>query len=305
MDNSIINNPTQQATLRMADDHWLGEFPAMASTCQVLIDECPLDLAKKLLNYCYVEARRIESKFSRYRKDNIIYAINHSNENAIQLDDETLSLLQFADCCYQLSEKKFDITSGVLRQIWRFTENSTAPSAKSINAYKKRVGWHKTQLTNKTFNLPGDMEIDFGGIGKEYAVDRCAAILSKHTSGSFALNFGGDIYVNQARQNGNFWKIGIESPTEIQPQKIKIISLANGGMATSGSTKRYLIKNGKRFGHILNPATAMPIENAPLSVTVIAENCTQAGMLATFAMLNGENAENFLKQQAVRHWVYR
>ena len=76
-----------------------------------------------------------------------------------------------------------------------------------------------------------------------------------------------------------------------------------GGIATSGDARRFLLRDGVRYSHILNPKSGYPVANAPHSVTVIAETCTEAGILSTLAMLNGADAEVFLKQQGVRYWV--
>jgi len=85
----------------------------------------------------------------------------------------------------------------------------------------------------------------------------------------------------------------------------KLIRLKTGALATSGDSRRYLLKNGKRYGHILNPLTGWPIEDAPRSITVAADTCTQAGMLATLAMLCGAEAEVFLERQDTQYWCLR
>ena len=297
---------TKKTSIIKKDDFWNGQFKAMASTCQVLIDQCSQNAAQEIVDVCYAETKRIERKFSRYLDNNIVYRINHSQNQKIPIDKETYNLLQFADTCFHLSEGMFDITAGVLNQIWKFDESSQIPNEQKISDLLKLVGWEKIDLSAEHIRLPEKMQIDLGGIGKEYAVDRCATLITELSNKiSFAINYGGDIYVNKLRQNKKAWKIGIEAPNPSNPQNIRNIHLENGGIATSGNTKRFFMVKGKRFGHILNPKTGRPVENAPLSVTVIAENCTQAGMLATFAMLNGGNAENFLETQGVKHWIYR
>ncbi len=277
----------------------------MASPCQILIDTHSAKTAADIFHLCQREAHRIETKYSRYREDNIIWRINHANGVPVPLDTETWQLLRYADTCYQLSQGLFDITSGVLRNIWRFDQSAGLPEPARVEAFKHRIGWQKVKLQNQHIILPEGMELDLGGIGKEYAVDRCAQLIAQEFDVSFALNFGGDVYVNRKREDNTCWTIGIEVPDYQSQASAHAIELARGGIATSGNTQRYFIKNGRRYGHILNPKTAMPVTNAPLSVTVIADNCTQAGMLATFAMLQGEDAEQFLARQGVEHWVNR
>lgn len=84
-----------------------------------------------------------------------------------------------------------------------------------------------------------------------------------------------------------------------------MVAVQSGALATSGSSYRYLLSEGRRYGHVLNPRTGWPVEEPPLSVTVAASTCTEAGMLATFAMLHGRDAEVFLEKQEVRYWLVR
>ena len=83
----------------------------------------------------------------------------------------------------------------------------------------------------------------------------------------------------------------------------KIIEIKQGALATSGNTKRFILSGEKIYGHILNPFTGFPVEGAPRSVSVAASTCLEAGMLSTFAMLNGKEAESFLIAQEVKYWI--
>jgi len=283
------------------DGHWLGTFEAMASPCEILMDIDDTLLANKLLGLAEQEAKRIEQKFSRYRDDNIIYQINNSHGELVKLDDETTKLIDYADQCYQLSDGKFDVTSGVLRQVWKFDGSDNIPSKKSINAIIANVGWDKVTCESPYLTLPEHMEIDLGGVGKEYAVDRTAQILMQHTSASLLINFGGDLYVTGRRSNGQCWAIAVDDPNSTGENNVGSIELEKGAIATSGDARRFLIKEGIRYSHILNPKTGWPIPNAPRSVTVIGNTCLDAGMLATFAMLQGDKADEFLKEQGVQY----
>jgi thiamine biosynthesis lipoprotein len=83
------------------------------------------------------------------------------------------------------------------------------------------------------------------------------------------------------------------------------LELKVGALATSGDSQRFLLRNGVRYPHILNPHTAWPVMRAPRSVTVLGDTCTEAGLLATLAMLHGDRAEAFLAGQNVLHWIER
>ena len=294
--------------LERADGYWIGRFQAMASPCEILLEVEDAILATRLLRIAKLEALRIENKFSRYRTDNIIYQINHANGSPVILDAETAHLMDYASECYQLSEGRFDITSGVLRKVWNFDCSDNIPTDSQIKELMPYIGWQKVSWQAPTICLPAGMEIDIGGIGKEYAVDRTALLLTEQTNESFLINFGGDIRASGPRRSGRGWHVGIEksngtnSPT---PTADKAIEIKVGAIATSGDARRYLLKNNIRYSHILDPLTGWPVKYAPRSVTVVADTCTEAGILSTLAMLQGKSAELFLDQQEVKYWCER
>jgi thiamine biosynthesis lipoprotein len=291
-------------TLCAKENFYCAEFSAMASPCEVLIETHDKSLAMHLASMAQQEALRIERKYSRYRTDNLMYAINHQ-ASPVVIDEETHRLLEFADTCYQLSQGLFDITSGVLRKAWKFDGSDNIPSQAVITPLLKFVGWKKVKFSSEMIHLPPGFELDFGGIGKEYAVDRVATKLQQTAKETSVLvNFGGDIQVTCPRQNNAPWFVGIENPlTDNQGQSI--VKIFSGGLATSGDARRFLQKDNQRYSHILDPTTGYPVIKPPRSVTVASANCTQAGLLATLTLLQGEGAETFIKQQGVTHWIYR
>lgn len=298
----------------------------MASPCEVMVQMDDEDGASRLLHAAASEAKRIEKKFSRYRDDNILFQINHAGGTAITVDEETGKLLDYAQACFQISDGLFDITSGILRQAWRFdgrqltssakpnssfpkTSDNTLPSAQLIDELLQRVGWQKVQWKKPELILPEGMELDLGGIGKEYAVDSTLQKLQQLCSEMgvdeppILVNFGGDLTANQPPLHQTAWKVGIELPSQ-EGQTWKQLSLVRGAIATSGDARRYLIIDGKRYSHILNPLDGWPIADGPSSVSVVGRTCTEAGVLATLALLHGQEAETFLKEQQVQYWCY-
>lgn len=282
-----------------------GHFTAMAGPCEVIIETSDRALVEQVTQTVANEAWRIESTFSRYRTDNIIYQINHANGRVIEVNEETARLLDFADLCFQMSNGMFDITSGILGKIWKFNGSSNVPSQAEINQLLPQIGWDKVSWVNPRLQMPKGMALDFGGIGKEYAVDSAAKLAVSITDLPVLINFGGDIVATAPPVNRQHWLIGIEplalGQNNIPPQ----VALKHGGVATSGDSKRYLLHKDKVLSHVLNPKTGWPVENAPASVTVLAQNCTQAGILSTLAMLQGQDAEAFLDSQEVEYWIQR
>ena len=286
--------------LEQQHGYFSGRFAAMASPCEVLLDVDSRELASELLHQASAEAARIEGKFSRYRDDNIIHTIHRAGGKPVEVDEETARLLDYAEHCYRISDGMFDITSGILRRAWRFDGSDHVPTQRQIDDLLPLIGWHRVSWKNPILTLPAGMEIDLGGIGKEYAADRTAlllhnSLLVRDIEAGLVVNFGGDISVTGPRRDGSNWIIGVEGGTQS-------LQLGRGGVATSGDTQRFLQKNGVRYSHVLDPHTGWPVRGAPSTVTVIADTCTDAGILSTLALLHGEKAEEFLQAQAVQYW---
>ena len=118
------------------------------------------------------------------RRDNIVAAINSAEAKPTSVDAETSQVLNFAERLYELSEGGFDVTSGVLRQVWRFDGGTEIPGDAAVAQLLERVGWDKVSWDGQQIQLRAGMEIDLGGIGKEYAVDCAARLLSAADSSS-------------------------------------------------------------------------------------------------------------------------
>lgn len=300
--------PNRNITIEKRLDGFCIIFFAMASQCEIIIETTKKSIAKRLGDTLAHEVWRIEDKYSRYNSKSVCSKINQSQGQAVVIDNETYLLLNFADTCYQLSDGLFDITSGVLRRIWCFDCSANIPTTEQVNSLMAYIGWPKVHFDEKFIRLPENMEVDFGGIGKEYAVDRCILLSQEITDKPILVNLGGDLCATSPRKNNKAWQVGIDNPN-VQVQKGQnqqmVVSLYQGALATSGDAQRYLLNNGKRYSHILNAKTGWPIENAPRSITVVAPQCIQAGILATLALLHGDNAEKFLTEQEIKFWAIR
>ena len=290
------------STLKRVEGDWVATFPAMAGVCEVLMEVDDRQDAERILSIVSTEARRVERKFSRYLPDNVVHAINRGAGTPVEVDEESGRLLDFAAELHRLSDGKFDITSGVLRRAWTFDCSDRIPSAEAVDQARQHVGWERVEWEGRRIRLEPGMEIDLGGIGKEYAVDQAALLVSKFPI-SCLINFSGDLVVTRPRADRKPWRVGIEAPDNPIPKATRLIHLKAGGLATSGDSKRFLIRDGVRYGHILDPTTGWPIASAPRSITVAAGTCVQAGMIATLAMLQGAEAKAFLEAQKVQFWI--
>jgi thiamine biosynthesis lipoprotein len=275
-------------------------FRALGCPCEVLAQEGP-DALAILGEAAAREAWRIERKFSRYRDDSATSMIHDARGARMVVDEETAALLDFARHCYVLSEGLFDITSGVLRRVWTFDGSDRVPERSAVERVLPLVGFSKLHWQSPLLQLPEGMELDFGGIGKEYAVDRAFSLLQTLTQAPFLVNFGGDLRASMAPSHGP-WQVGVERPG-LEGEAKLLLELSSGALATSGDSHRFLIKDGVRYGHVLDPRTGWPVSGGPRSVTVAAASCTEAGMWATLALLKGAEARSFLQSQRRPHWI--
>ena len=294
-------------TLRATSYGWHGEFRAMASPCEVLLEPCDQALALQLLQLAQREALRIEHKYSRYRSDSALSQLNAHAGQSQAIDSETAQLLAFARQCFALSDGMFDISSGVLRRVWTFDGSDRLPKPEAVAALLPLIGFDKVEFDAQQLYLPAQMELDFGGIAKEYAVDKVAQLLDSATRTiapqlRMVVNFGGDMVAVRQQDAEHPWQIGIEHPGLVDNAAM-VVSLRAGALATSGDARRFLLCDGVRYGHILNPKTGWPVLGAPRSVTISAPTCTLAGLLATTALLQGSAAQQFLDAQQISYWL--
>ncbi|MCL1089689.1 FAD:protein FMN transferase [Shewanella profunda] len=290
-------------TLSRRDWGYIGEFRAMASPCEILIACDELDIADDILDMAVTEVQRIEQKYSRFIAQNTLWHLNHAQGQKQSIDEETWQLMSFSQQCFQLSEGLFDISAGPLMALWRFEPNAPLPAHADILRTKALVGFERIDFNSRYLSMPAGMQLDFGGVAKEYAVDRVAYELAEsYPAIAVLVNFGGDIACPIEKSVP--WQVGIEDPQRLD-HAAKVLSIRQGALATSGDTRRFIEIEGKRYGHIIDPRTGYPVVCAPRSVTVLAPNCVTAGMLATMSMLQGADAEVFLTQQCVKYSIFR
>lgn len=279
-------------------------FKAMGSPCEIQIYCDEADRARHIANLVIEDALRIETKYSRYREDSALSLINRvaAKGGTTAIDEETSALLNYADTCFEQSGGLFDISSGILREAWDF-KSQKIPSSATIKKLLARVGWHKIKFDSKTieFTISG-MQLDFGGIGKEYAVDRAAALSRQQGIEHGLIDMGGDIRVIGPHADGRPWSVGIRHPRRAA-SLMASIEVYSGAIASSGDYERCIVLNGKRYSHILNPKTGWPVQGMA-SVTVVAEQCVVAGSACTITMLMEKKGKKWIKNLGLRYvWM--
>ena len=263
-------------------------FRAMGGPCELKLYGALAEFVDRVAETAIKEARRLERKYSRYRDDSLTTAINRSAGDpcGIEVDPETARLLDYADTCFRQSGGLFDITSGVLREVWDL-RSGRVPTPGEVDAVRRRVGWQRVRWERPRLVLADpEMQLDFGGLVKEYAVDRCAECCRALGIQHGLVDLGGDLAPIGPHPDGKPWTVGIRDPRSPHTA-LASVPVARGGIASSGDYERFMIVDGVRYGHILDPRTGWPVAGLA-GVSVIAPSCLIAGTASTIAMLKGE-----------------
>ncbi len=279
-------------------------FKAMGTPCELQLYAPRLSQARRALALAVTDVQRLEARYSRYRDDSLLSAINRValRGGALQVDEETAHLLDYARTCHALSDGLFDITSGLLRTAWNF-QGTTLPSTERLAGLLARVGWEKLRWERPllAFTQPG-MELDMGGIVKEYAADRAAALCQAEGIAHGMVNLGGDIRILGPHPDGSPWRVGIRHPRRAD-ELLQSVAISQGALASSGDYERCIQIDGVRYGHILNPRTGWPVRHLA-AVTVLAPLCVLAGSACTIGMLKEEAGPQWLASLGLDHlWV--
>lgn len=274
-------------------------FSSMGCPCSIQLYAASKDQALQAKEEAITRINQLDSYYTNYSPDSFTAEINKSagQIKGTKVDPETKGLLDYAQNCYDQSGGLFDITAGTLRAAWDYQSTTPSiPSKKHLKSLLERVGWDKVTWQNSTLILPIEgMNIDFGGVVKEYAADTASTILQNNAIHHGLVDLGGDIAVIGPHPDGSPWVIGVRHPNQPETD-IAIIRLIKGGLASSGNYERYFEINGVRYGHILNPKTGWPVQGVS-AVSVVAPQCLVAGSLATISMLH--EGEDILKEAEI------
>lgn len=243
--------------------------------------------SKKAAGIVFEEFARLENLLSKYRPDSEISRLNL--RGSLKVSTETFYILKKSKEFWEASNGAFDISVGVLVDLWGFTDKKySRPSEEKIKQVLKLVGEDKIILQDNDnvvkFMFSG-MKIDLGAIAKGYALDCAVKNLKENNIKSCLINAGGQIYC-LGEKFGKPWKIAINNPR--RTEFVGNLELKDKSVATSGDDQQYFIIGNKRYAHILDPKTGCPADTGIASVTVVANDGLTADALATAIFVLGE-----------------
>ena len=287
-----------------AGETYLFQFARTAMACEFQVfltadhPQCGPEAALSALDLI----DQLEDQMTVYRDHSEICQINRQAARwPVEVEERLFELLERSLVLYDQTEGAFDITAGPLTRLWGFfRREGRVPGEEDIQATLANIGSRHVELDAQQQTIrfqKAGIELNLGGIGKGYALDRAAARMQSHGIDHFLLHGGRSSVLAcgakiPAAPEANPWTVGIGHPLR-SDRRLGLLNLRNQAMSTSGTATQSFHHQGKRYGHILDPRTGRPAEGT-LSVTVLADDAATADALSTaFYVLGPEKTEAF------------
>ncbi len=275
-------------------------FHSMGSTIELKLYSPSEELFHRVVDACVERTKEIDRLFSNYRDDSVLAEVNrNAGIRPVSVPEEFLRLVRTSIRYSELTDGAFDITIGSLFKLWQAeTEAGRLPSQSRIRDALGCTGFRRIKVdeAKSQIFLDGDcVRLDFGAIGKGYAVDEMVKIAKENGITKGLVNFGGNIYAMGSPAGKKFWEVGVRRPgggSEI----ISKLNLANKGVATSGDYERYFEHAGKRYSHIIDPRTGQPAEDLT-SVVAVSKTATEADVFSTAVSVLGPRGAQMLARK--------
>ncbi|MFA6961941.1 MAG: FAD:protein FMN transferase [Opitutaceae bacterium] len=268
-------------------------WSALGTVCEVQYVCADDNAAQRFERAAIVWVEAFEAKYSRFRPDSLLSRINAAaGGDWVEVDAEMDGMLNFCGALHKLTNGVMDVTATPVMRLWNYkSDTPRIPTNEEIASALKLVGWSKVQRTPGKIRLPfAGMSLDFGGWGKEYAVDAVATLAKSYGLTSVLVDFGHDLRAVGTAPGKPGWHIGLEDPANPAGPCKGSLAAVNVGVASSGDYLRGFTIGGRRYGHIVDPRTGWPVGNGCRQVTVVAPTCLQAGALSTAIFILGPDA---------------
>lgn len=240
------------------------------------------------------EIRRIEKLLTTFSEESETANINrNAGIEPVKVSEETFNIIEHSIRISKLTQGAFDITYGsVDKRLWNFdTTMQALPDKQTAKKMVRLVNYRNIILDKKNttvFLKEHGMRIGFGGIGKGYAAERARHVMQSMNMDSGIVNASGDLTVWGFQPNGEAWTIGIVNPN-MAGEIFSYMKVTNMAIATSGNYEKYVMIDGKKYSHTINPRTGLPVTGIK-SVTILTTNAEIADAMATPVMIMGIEA---------------
>lgn len=247
--------------------------------------------------------RLIDKSMSLWDSTSVISRVNR-NEPGVQADEHFIAVFQKAHDISEITGGAFDATVGPLVKAWGFSfkKGLPPPDSVGVDSLLQLIGFQKIRLENGVLQKADPrIEIDFNAIAQGYTVDLISSFLEKNGLKNYVVEIGGEVRTLGVNDRNEIWKIGIDKPVENETEGSRplqtTVALSGKSLATSGSYRKFVVRDGKKFSHAIDPKTGYPISHNLLSVSVIAKDCASADAYATaFLVLGMEKAMEMAEQ---------
>ena len=259
------------------------------------------DWARERVEEAVEEIRRIERLLTTYSDTSETAAINASAGIApVKVSDETFQLIKRSLEISALTQGAFDITYGsVDKSLWNFDRQmKSLPDPQTAKAMVRLINYRNVILdaaTSTVFLRENGMRIGFGGIGKGYAAEQAKDLLIRNGVESGVVNASGDLAAWGLQPDGKPWTVGIAHPDAAETP-FSFMQISGKAVATSGNYEKFVMINGKKYSHTINPRTGLPVTGIK-SVTIISPNAELSDALATPVTIMGIEAGLYLVNQ--------
>lgn len=282
----------QQSPVLHADaSHGLFKlsFNAIGSHCLIQFRTGEAENARAFRTAALGWLRDFEATFSRFIPDSELSQVNAAAGGAaVGISPGFEKMLELCDLVHSLSGGVHDPTSLPLTALWdRAAADQQVPSKEKMAATLELVGWRKVERSPGFVRLPrGGMALDFGGFGKEYAVDRVMQIAGDFGIRDILVDLGRDLATQGSPPDFSHWVIGVEDACALDKPVLRV-ALSGKAMASSGNYRRYRTIAGRHYGHQIDPRTGETASTEIDAVTCIAGSCLVAGLFSQAAFIIG------------------
>ncbi len=252
------------------------------------------DWANEMIDLGVTEIKRIEKLLTTYSNDSETNLINNNAGVApVKVSAEIIALIQRSLRISNVTQGAFDISYGsVDKSLWNFDTTMTSlPSREEAKKSVRLINYKNIEIDNEASTVylkQKGMRIGFGGIGKGYAAEKAKHIMQSAGVQSGVVNASGDLTTWGNMPNGEKWTIGIVHP-ELANNVFSYINVSGLSVATSGNYEKYIMIDGKKYSHTINPRTGLPVTGIK-SVTIVSTNAEIADAMATPVMIMGIEA---------------